>query len=274
MLRSTTRADVHLPTILAIGVVSFTAVTVLHEAGGHGVACLLVGGEAPAVSSTELRCDGPEGAARLAVTAAASLANIVVGVAAMAAGIALGPARGTWSYVLWLFGATNLFHAGSYMLIGPLANFGDWGYVARTLQPSLLWIITVTVLGWQLIALGSRLAHRPQWQPLLGIEPAERETRLQLLTRIPLAGALVVSLAAGLLSPLQPRYALVTSVIAPLVLLWLVRLPTWPESEDPAPPVRIAASWTWLVAGVLVGLGFVLLLGPGIGSFAGYSIAR
>ena len=90
MLRSTTRADVHLPTILAIGVVSFAAVTVLHEAGGHGVACLLVGGEAPAVSSTELRCDGPEGAARLAVTAAASLANIVVGVAAMAAGIALG----------------------------------------------------------------------------------------------------------------------------------------------------------------------------------------
>jgi hypothetical protein len=274
MLRSTTRADVHLPTVLAIGVASFAAVTVLHEAGGHGAACLLVGGKALAVSSTELRCDGPEDGARLAVTAAGSVANIVVGLAAMAAGIALGPARGIWSYVLWLFGATNLFHAGSYMLIGPLANFGDWASVARTLQPPLLWIISFTVLGWQLIVVGSRLARRPQWQPLLGTEPAGRETRMQLLTRIPLAGALVVSLAAGLLSPLKPQYALVTSVVAPLVLLWLVRLPTWPESEDPDPPVRIATSWTWLAVGVLIGLGFVLLLGPGIGSFEGYSIAR
>jgi hypothetical protein len=160
------------------------------------------------------------------------------------------------------------------VLIGPLANFGDWAAVARTLQPPLLWIIGFIVLGWQLIVAASRLARRPQWQPLLGTEPAERETRMQLLTRIPLAGALVVSLAAGLLSPLRPQYALVTSVIAPLVLLWLVRLPTWPESEHPDPPVRIAASWTWLTVGVLVGLGFVLLLGPGIGSFEGYSIAR
>src|SRR5215218_10763277 len=45
MLGPTTRADVHLPTVLAIGVVSFAAVTVLHEAGGHGLSCLLVGGQ-------------------------------------------------------------------------------------------------------------------------------------------------------------------------------------------------------------------------------------
>ena len=60
MLRATTRAAVHLPTVLGIGVVRFAGVTVLHEAGGHGVTCLLVGGEVLAVSSTELRCDGPE----------------------------------------------------------------------------------------------------------------------------------------------------------------------------------------------------------------------
>jgi hypothetical protein len=77
---------VHVATVLAIGVVSFAAVTVIHEVGGHGVACELVGGRALAVSSTELRCDGPEGGARLAVTAAGSIANILVGLAAMAAG--------------------------------------------------------------------------------------------------------------------------------------------------------------------------------------------
>jgi hypothetical protein len=120
---------------------------------------------------------------------------------------------------------------------------------------------------------GSRLARRPEWQPLAGVEAEERETRMRLLTRLPLAAALVVSVAAGLLSPLQPRYALVTSLLAPLVLLLLVRLPTWPERDPPEPPVRVA-SWAWVVAGVVVGLGFVLVLGPGLGSFAGYSIAR
>jgi hypothetical protein len=273
MLGSTTRADVHIPTVLAIGVVSFAAVTVLHEAGGHGLACILVGGKALAVSSTELRCDGPEDAARLAVTAAGSIANILVGLAAMAAGIALGPARSSWSYVLWLFGATNLFHAGMYMLIGPLTGFGDWSYVARNLEPALVWIVGITALGYGLNVVGSRLARRPVSQPLAGVEEEEREIRMRLLTRLPLAAALVVSLAAGLLSPLQPRYALVTSLIAPLVLLLLVRLPTWPERDQPAPPIRIA-SWAWVVAGVVVGLGFVLVLGPGLGSFEGYPIAR
>ena len=81
---------------------------------------------------------------------------------------------------------------------------------------------------------GSRLARRPVWQPLAGVGEQERETRMRLLTRLPLAAALVVSLAAGLLSPLQPRYALVTSLIAPLVLVLLVRLHSWPESDPPS----------------------------------------
>lgn len=273
MLEPTTRADVHLPTVLAIGVVSFAAVTVLHEAGGHGLSCLLVGGKALAFSSTELRCDGPEDGARLAVTAGGSIANIVVGLAAMAAGIALGPARGVWSYGLWLFGATNLFHAGNYLLIGPLTGFGDWSSVARALEPELVWIVGITVLGYWVNVVGSRLARRPVWQPLAGIQEQEREARMRLLTRLPLAAALVVSLAAGLLSPLQPRYALVTSLIAPLVLLLLVRLPTWPESDQPAPG---GPDCQLGLGGGRGGCrpGLRVAPGPGLGSFAGYSIAR
>lgn len=171
------------------------------------------------------------------------------------------------------FGATNLFHAGNYLLIGPLTGIGDWSSVARNLEPTLVWTIGITALGYGVNVVGSRLARRPVWQPLLGVEEEERQIRMRLLTRLPLAAALVVSLAAGLLSPLQPRYALVTSLIAPLVLLLLVRLPTWPDVDQPAPPVRIA-SGAWVVAGVAVGLSFVLVLGPGLGSFAGYSIAR
>ena len=52
MLGPTTRANVHVPTVLAIGVVCFAAVTVIHEALGHGLACILVGAwRAPAGKS-------------------------------------------------------------------------------------------------------------------------------------------------------------------------------------------------------------------------------
>jgi hypothetical protein len=60
------------------------------------------------------------------------------------------------------------------------------------------------VLGYWVNVVGSRLARRPVWQPLAGVGEQQRETRMRLLTRLPLAAALVVSLAAGLLSPLQP----------------------------------------------------------------------
>ncbi len=40
----------------------------------------------------------------------------------MAAGIVRESVRGRWHYVLWLFGATGLLHAGAYMLISRVFN--------------------------------------------------------------------------------------------------------------------------------------------------------
>jgi hypothetical protein len=97
--------------------------------------------------------------------------------------------------------------------------------------------------------------------------------RMRLLTRLPLAAALVVSLAAGLLSPTAATLCATQLTDRAVGAALLVRLPSWPERDPPDPPVRIA-SWAWVVAGVVVGLGFVLVLGPSLGSFAGYSIAR
>src|SRR5262245_4935749 len=44
-------------TILAIGIVSFIMKNVIHEALGHGGACLLVGGKPLVLSSAHFDCD-------------------------------------------------------------------------------------------------------------------------------------------------------------------------------------------------------------------------
>jgi hypothetical protein len=62
---------------------------------------------------------------------------------------------------------------------------------------------------------------------------------------------------------LKPELVWIVGITA-LGLLLLVRLPSWPERDPPDPPVRIA-SWAWVVAGMVSGLGFVLVLGQGLG---------
>jgi hypothetical protein len=55
--------------------------------------------------------------------------------------------------------------------------------VAGNLEPQLVWVIGITVLSYGVNVVGSRLARRPEWQPLAGVEAEERETRMRLLTR-------------------------------------------------------------------------------------------
>ena len=49
--------DVDRPTLAAIAVVAFALANVVHEGVGHGGACLLAGGRAPALSATHFDSD-------------------------------------------------------------------------------------------------------------------------------------------------------------------------------------------------------------------------
>jgi hypothetical protein len=267
------RTSVDVATVAAIGAAAYIAVTVAHEGFGHGLACLAVGGTPSAMSSTELRCDGPSGTPALVVTAAGSVANLVFGVMVLGWTVLRLPRSGTALYLAWVLSSLNLYHAGSYLLIGGLFGFGDWGRVAVGVLPGLGGQILVALVGLGVVLSANRTAAHPLWQPLVGIGD-ERASRWQLMTWPALATALLVSLGAGLLSPLQPQYALVTSAVAPLTYLWLVRLPRWPSRAEPAPPLRIGPSLAWLVVGIVAAITFMVAFGPGVGSFAGYSIAR
>jgi hypothetical protein len=272
--RSDPTDPIDLPTIIAIAIVAWTAATMLHEVIGHGSVCLLVGGQAQAVSTTELYCRNVLGAQYRLVASAGSLANL------LGALICFGLIRvvprwpPTLYYFLWLFMSTNLFHAGSYMLIGPFTGYGDWAYVIQGFQPELLWKLVLTALGYGICVLGMRLAAMPAWGALLGDDPSQRRHRMQTLTRVPLATALVINLLAGLLSPLQLRWVLTTSLLAPLALLWLVNLPRWLKSASPLSAVRLKKNMTWWILGAIFCIFFIAVLGPGLGSFSGHPLAR
>jgi hypothetical protein len=169
-----------------------------------------------------------------------------------------------------VFTGTNLFHAGSYLLIGPLFGYGDWSHLIEGLDPALLWQVVVTVAGLGLCLGSLRLVAPARWQPLFGSEP-EGEARLRVVTRVALLTALVVSALAGLLTPLELDWALRAAVLGPLVLLWMMGVPLGAATAASAPLPR---SWGWLGLGIVCAVLFVGVLGPGVGSFEGHELDR
>lgn len=274
MLKQTTHAEINFPTIVAIAVVSWVSVTILHELIGHGGACLLAGGEVRAVSTTELYCSDVSGWQYKLVASAGSIANLLAALGCLALSRFVSHLSARTYYFLWLFLSTNMFHAGSYMLIGPFTGYGDWSYVIQGFEPALLWRLLVTATGYGICYFGMRLAALPQWGGLLGQDLEERKRRMHLLTRVPLGTALIVNLVAGLFSPLQIRWVLMTILLAPLVLLWLVNLPYWPGFGQSITAVPLRRSIAWWVAGAVFCIFFIAVLGPGMGSFSGHVLAR
>ena len=274
MLKHAERLGINLTTLVAIAIVSWTVATILHEVVGHGGVCMLVAGDARAVSTTELFCNDVAGGQYRLVAAAGSIANLLAALCCLGLARFVPRLPSTLYYFLWLFMGTNIFHAGSYMMIGPFTGYGDWSYVIQGFQPELLWKLGITALGYGICVLGMRLAANPRWGALLGDEPDERRNRLHLLTRIPFGTALVINFLAGLFSPLQWRWVLMTSLLAPMVLIWLVNLPYWPKSGEPVAAVRLPKSLVWWIAGIALSLFFIGILGPGIGSFAGHPLVH
>src|SRR6266545_935916 len=74
-------------TVIAIALVAYAASNVLHEAVGHGGACIALGGEPLVLSSVHFECDekSMSALARRCVSAAGTGANFVAGVVALLA---------------------------------------------------------------------------------------------------------------------------------------------------------------------------------------------
>ncbi len=257
-------------TVIAVAVVAHAAASFVHEALGHGGACLLVGCRPQLL--TTMQFEGDERTVSTLgikfIAAGGTLANLV---AATIAAVFLRRRReraDAGEYFLWLFTTINLMEAAGYWMYSGVGNIGDWADVVRGLTPFWAWHAGLFFLGaggywlatrWAMGRLGRRL-------PTSGASRVAEANRYS-LTAYAVGGLL--SLAAGLFEPGGAFIVLISGVAASLGgtsgLAWgpqLLRNPHLGEPEDP--PLLVVRDWRWLVAGALAAALYVFVIGHGV----------
>jgi hypothetical protein len=195
-------------TVVALAIVVFFLGVVIHEGVGHGLVCELVGGRVQGLSSVHCDCDYGDAslAARRAVQAGGTVANLVAGLA-FAAALRAAAARPEPSpptaarYFLWLAAVVNLLQAGGYLMVSPFGGFGDWTLFLTDLSAAGAWQFGLTAAGLALTLAAIFFAVRT----LAGfVDPAppRRARRAWLLTAVPYVTGGLVACVAALRNPL------------------------------------------------------------------------
>ena len=256
-----------LPTVVAIALVAYAVSDVLHEAVGHGGACLALGGKALVLSSVHFDC-GDEGLSALAVrgvAAGGTIVNFIIGSLALVVFKKAPLHKPHAAYFLWLFATLNLLSGAGYFLFSGVGGIGDWADVARRTMPPLIWRPAMSLFGGVLYFLLAR--QSAHWLGSLtggGALSVRASKRLTVPAYI--AGGVLYCLA-GLFNPVGPILIAISAAASSFGgasgLLWLI----WflPRSESSAATAgALDRSYAWIVAGCLVSLVFVAALGPGI----------
>jgi hypothetical protein len=262
---------VDIVTVTAVAVVVYTLSSILHEALGHGLTCVLLGGRVACIASTVCIPAGEplgQGANRL-VAAAGSVMNLLAAGAFWILLRRLRTAPPFLRYFLWLSLTVNGLIGAGYLAVPTLIGFGDWMNVLRGLHPYWLWRATIIGLGVVLYGAVAYVGVR-ELQPFLGRKVSDRRSRAVKLTLIPyLAGGLAFC-AAGLFNPVGMKLVVISAAAASFGgtsgLAWLASWAAGMASTDqtPDPPVVLTRNRLWLVFGVASAALLLLVLGRGV----------
>jgi hypothetical protein len=256
------------PTVIAIALVAYAASNVLHEAVGHGGACLALGGKPLVLSSVHFEC-GEQAMSAVAlrgVAAGGTIVNFIIGTLALGVLKMTSPLNKPHAACfLWLFTTLNLLSGAGYFLFSGVGGIGDWADVARGIVPPVVWRPAMSIFGGALYFLLGR--QSAQWLRSL-VGNCELSMRRSKLLPVPpyIAGGLLYCVA-GLFNPVGPGLIAISAAASSFGgasgLLWLTRF--LPRGERYAPPgAALARSVVWIVGGSIVSLAFIAILGPGI----------
>jgi len=202
------------------------------------------------------------------VAAGGTLANLIFGALSWMAMRAVKRSA-TWRYFFWLLMTFNLFGVGGYFLFSGIGNIGDWAAVVAEWQPAWAWRVGLAALGivtyfFLFVPLSLR-----ELRPFLEKDAKVRVRRARRLTLVPYLTAGVLSCAAGALNPVGPLLILISAAAATfggnsgLAWMWtLLYGPRIPGSEFQIP--EIERNWGWIIAAVVLSIGFIIGLGPGV----------
>lgn len=259
---------IDLPTVIAIAAIATIIDTQLHEAAGHGGACLALGRHVREWGAFYLDCDtrgAPLWVGRV-VAAAGSTMNLLTAI------LAFIVVRATWrpraGLFWWLLFAIGGFEWAGYYFFSGVSGLGDWGAgrdgVFHLVPGWGVWRLLLAVGGgllywaWAIVAM--RLLVR-----LTGADDAGRR-QARLLCWISYATIGGIAFAIGLLNPVG-FFVLLASAIASSFggcsgLLWA---PFYLRTGAPAvQPLAIGRSWGWIAAAIVLVLAEGLILGPSL----------
>lgn len=257
-------------TVIAIAVIAYAGVKFCHEIVGHCSMAALVGNRCRSLSVTYIPLikeitDFHSWQYHL-ILIAGSTANWAVGLVSLGLLRAWRTAQAALRYFLWLSMCVNLFLPSTYLLAAPIIEYGDSYFLISHLPGQSVWRSALVLAGVVMCWLSFRLC-RAELVRLIGFgERASRPIAWELVWPAYVAGG-VITVAAGLFSQMEFKWAQFEAVGGSFGLtVWLLFLPL---SIPDAPAFAehsfvIPRSIGWIVAGVLVGLTFIAVLGPGI----------
>ncbi len=257
-------------TVIAIAVMAYAGVKFCHEIVGHCSMAALVGNRCGVLSVTYTPLvkeitDYHSWQYHL-ILIAGSTANWAAGLVCLGLLHTWRTAPPAWRYFLWLSLCVNLFLPSTYMAAAPIIKYGDSYLLISDLPGQFFWRSALVPAGAVMCLLSFRLC-RTELVRLIGFGGrAARRVAWELVAPAYVAGG-VMTVTAGFFSRLEFKWVQLEAVGGTFGLtVWLLLLPlSIPEAPAAgAHPFVIPRSKGWIVAGALVGLTFIGVLGPGI----------
>ena len=256
-------------TLAALGVLAFALANVSHEALGHGLATLAVGGRPVLLCTCYFDSSGNYSKW---IPAAGGLMNLVVGFGALAAlglSLRLSPHL---RYFLVLVAAFNLFFAFGYPAYSGIAQFGDWAAVVSGLEPHWLWrvlLVVAAVVGYygSMTLIGRAIAPFAG-DPGASAEGTRDRVRLARITLIPYLASMILACLAGALNPKGWLTMLTAGLPAAAAAFGLTQMDHFVGSQPGVTSQQVLEpmrrSLPWIIAAAIVVIFFAGVLGPGI----------
>jgi hypothetical protein len=254
------------PTLVALGVLAFIIADFTHEALGHGLMTLVVGGQPVMLTSTYFSSSGNWSRW---IPAAGGLADLIAGLLCFTALCFLRQPAPRLRYFLILTEACNLLFAAGYPVYSGIAAFGDWAAVIAGLTPGWVWRTLLVALGGICYYLSLKLIAA-QMAHFGGSDKPESLTRLRLITLIPFLAAQALAALAGAFNPRGWTNILTAALPAAAASFGITQIDHFPEARGTSITIvegPLTRSKGWIAAALVLGSLFVSLLGPGI-SFA------
>ncbi len=250
-------------TIIGLGILLMPVLTMWHEIGGHAAACAVEGGHVATIGAFYVDCEGLSGAAQLLVSCAGVLVDSVLALVAFAL---WRRATGDMARLtLWLIWVTKAFVAAGYFCFSGATGAGDLGPgVGGGIGPlplPYLWRAAELAGGIAVYLLLVRAAIRTL-TAMLGDAPATGPAR-RVIAHGYYATIGVAAVLVGLLNPIGIFITIMSAAAssfggtAGMISIGFA-VPRGPTTKS----FVIGRSWAIIVVGVVVFVGFALVLGP------------